>query len=121
MSTAEILKELREERGISQMKMSQMTGISHSTIARWELGQCEPTASGLITLANFFDVSVDDLLCLTSQQGILNDVRVERPEILELYDELTPEQQKNLLNFARGMVVSNALNSEPATTKQKRA
>jgi len=118
MKIAEILKELREDRGISQLKMSQLTGISHSTIARWELGQCEPPASGLIILAEFFNISVDELLGRTA--GFFDNERVERPEILELYDELTPQQQKNLLNYARGMAVSNSLNNQ-STTKQKRA
>jgi len=62
MKLAEILRELREEKEISQKQLSDKTGISKSAIARWELSQSEPTASALIVLANFFNVTVGQLL-----------------------------------------------------------
>jgi len=62
---AERLKELRTERGMSQMDLSLATRISQSAIAKWELDKTEPTASALITLSKFFEESVDFLLGLT--------------------------------------------------------
>lgn len=47
------------------MKLAQETGISQSSIARWELEKAEPTASALITLAKYFNESVDYLLGLS--------------------------------------------------------
>ncbi|MCM1306478.1 MAG: hypothetical protein NC037_01005 [Bacteroides sp.] len=68
-----------------------------------------------------YRVSVDYLLNLAdSEPQLFDNARVERPEILELYDELTPAQQQNILNYARGMVVSNQLEST-STTKKRRA
>ena len=64
MSFAERLKELREERGLSQMGLARATGISQSSLARWELGKSEPTASSLIVLSRFFGESVDYILGL---------------------------------------------------------
>ena len=49
---------------MSQMELAIATGMSQSAIAKWELGKTEPTASALITLAKFFDESVDYLLGL---------------------------------------------------------
>lgn len=46
------------------MELSKLTGISQSAIAKWELNKTEPTASALITLAEFFGESVDYLLGL---------------------------------------------------------
>ena len=65
MKFSERLKELRQEYGLSQMGLSQKTGLSQSAIAKWELDKTEPSASALITLANFFQESVDFLLGLT--------------------------------------------------------
>ena len=62
---AERLKELRTERGLSQMDLSLATRISQSAIAKWELGKTEPTASALISLAEFFGETTDFLLGLT--------------------------------------------------------
>lgn len=123
MKTPEILKELREFEGLSQQKLADLTGISQSAIARWELGQAEPTASGLRKLSDFFKVSVDELLGRTNDASYFDDadsVDIIKTEIQELYDNLTPAQQQNLLNYARGMAVSNELAGE-STQNKKRA
>ena len=58
---------MRNEKNLSQMELSKATGISQSSIARWELNKSEPTASDIIVLAKFFGESADYLL------GIIND------------------------------------------------
>ena len=58
------LKELRISKNLSQMQLSNLTGISQSAIAKWELGKTEPTATAIITLAKFFNESSDYLLGL---------------------------------------------------------
>lgn len=58
------LKDLREEKGLSQMGLANATGLSQSSIARWELGKSEPNASALTTLSKFFGESVDYVLGL---------------------------------------------------------
>lgn len=62
MKFQERIKELRIQKGISQMELSKATGISQSAIAKWELGKTEPTATAIITLAQFFDETTDYLL-----------------------------------------------------------
>lgn len=64
MIFSERLKELRLNKGLSQMDLSIKTGLSQSAIAKWELNKTEPTASALIVLSKFFDESVDYLLGL---------------------------------------------------------
>ena len=58
------LKELRLSNKLSQMQLSIKTGISQSSIAKWELGKTEPTASAIITLARFFNETTDYILGL---------------------------------------------------------
>ncbi len=58
----ERLKELRNYRNLSQMQLSELTGISQSAIAKWELHKTEPTASAIVALAEFFNESSDYLL-----------------------------------------------------------
>lgn len=64
MLIADRIRELRAEKGISQEELAKATGLSSSSIARWELSQSEPTASAIITLANYFGESADYLLGL---------------------------------------------------------
>ncbi len=62
---AKKLHDLRITHGcISQMTLSKLTGISQSSLARWELGQSEPCASEIIILCRYYNISADELLGL---------------------------------------------------------
>lgn len=62
MKFSKRLKDLRIEKGMSQMDLAKATGISQSAIAKWELDKTEPTASALIKLSEFFGETVQYLL-----------------------------------------------------------
>lgn len=59
---AERLKELRNERYLSQMDLALETGLSQSAITIWETGARQPNSTAIVILAKFFDVSCDYLL-----------------------------------------------------------
>lgn len=59
------LRELREQRGISQKELGQMFDVKQNTISNWENGTRDPDTTTLAKLADFFDVSLDYLLGLT--------------------------------------------------------
>lgn len=61
---AERLKELRNEKGLTQRALSRETGIPQSSIALWENGSRVPAATAVVVLAKFFGVSSDYLLGL---------------------------------------------------------
>lgn len=56
------LQRLREQRQISRRMLAELCGLSRNSICRYENGEREPTAGALSALADFFDVSVDELL-----------------------------------------------------------
>lgn len=56
------LKQLRKERGISQLKLAMDLSMSQNTISRYETGTHEADYKTLIRLANYFNVSIDYLL-----------------------------------------------------------
>ncbi|MDE6059742.1 MAG: helix-turn-helix domain-containing protein [Clostridia bacterium] len=58
----ERLKELRTEKGFSQMELAKATGISAGAIGFWETGKRIPNALAIIALAKYFNVSTDYLL-----------------------------------------------------------
>lgn len=61
-SFKENLKILRTEEGLGQVELSKRVGVSKSSISAWEKGLSEPTLSALIALANYFGISLDDLV-----------------------------------------------------------
>ena len=58
----ERLKELREERNLTQRELAKKLGINGVTYLHYEKDQREPPLSLLADMAKFFDVSVDYLL-----------------------------------------------------------
>ncbi len=56
------VKELRNEKGITQKELAEAVQVNQSMITRWEKDECEPTASAIIKIADYFNVSTDYLL-----------------------------------------------------------
>lgn len=56
------LKELRTQKGISQLKLALALNTNQNTISRYETGEREPGINELIKIADYFNVSVDYLL-----------------------------------------------------------
>lgn len=60
MSIGEKIKELRLEKGLSQLKLGKAIGVSQKAVDYWERNVNEPKASYIISLVKIFDVSFDD-------------------------------------------------------------
>lgn len=56
------LQTLREKKRISRIVASELCGLASDSIRKYERGEREPSLSSLIALAEFFDVSVDELI-----------------------------------------------------------
>lgn len=64
------LKELRKKRGISQLKLALDLNMNQNTISRYETGEREADYTTLIRFADYFNVSIDYLLCRTDNPEI---------------------------------------------------
>ena len=58
----ERLRRLRESVKLSQVKMAELLGVKQSSINRYEQGQSAPSLETLVRYADYFDVSLDDLV-----------------------------------------------------------
>ena len=58
----ERLLNLRLERNLSQKSLVNETGLALNTYVRYERGEREPTASVLVRIADFYNVTTDYLL-----------------------------------------------------------
>jgi len=52
------LKELRKEKGITQIQLAEMLGVSKGTVAMWEVDKRKPTFEMLERLSDIFDKQV---------------------------------------------------------------
>lgn len=80
MSFSERIKELRKEKGITQIELADAMGLSKGTVAMWEVGKREANFDTLDKLSVYFQVSVDYLLGRSNDrsQKAYEDDLVER-------------------------------------------
>ena len=64
------LKALRHSRGLTQIAVQMKTGIEQSLLSKFETGERTPPTETLLRLADFYDVSVDYILCRTENPTI---------------------------------------------------
>lgn len=59
--TGEFLRALRKAKGLTQQEVADALYISQKTISRWESGMGFPDVSIIDSVANFYDITVDEL------------------------------------------------------------
>ena len=64
------IKELREQKGITQLKMAMDLNMNQNTISRYESGVHQADYSTLIAIADYFGVSIDYILMRTDNPQI---------------------------------------------------
>ena len=64
------LKELRKSRGYTQISLQMQTGIEQALLSKFENGERIPPTETLIRLADFYNVSIDYILCRTDKPDI---------------------------------------------------
>ncbi|MDR0861277.1 MAG: helix-turn-helix domain-containing protein [Oscillospiraceae bacterium] len=83
LKIAENVKRLRVQRGLTQESLAEILGIASQTVSKWECGDGYPDITTLPLIANFFDVSVDDILGMSE---IRDEARIKEAyaRVLEL-------------------------------------
>ena len=59
---SEKLYKLRKNSGLSQEQLAEKLNVSRQAISKWESGTAVPESEKLVTISNYFGVSVDYLL-----------------------------------------------------------
>lgn len=75
---AERIKELRKQKGLTQVKLAEAVGMSKGTVAMWETGKRQPNFDTLNDLSDLFDKRIDYIL------GYSNDPSSPNPTEGEL-------------------------------------
>lgn len=62
MNIGEQINYLRKQKGLSQDEFANILKISRQTVSNWENGKSYPDLEMIVTISNYFQVSVDELL-----------------------------------------------------------
>lgn len=88
------LKRLRKEKGLTQVELAERLNLSQATIASWESGLRRPDLDFLPTIADFYGVSVDDLLGRDPRTK--KEPATAGGQSVEKYLRLNPENRRKI-------------------------
>ena len=66
------LKSLRKAKNKTQLQVQMETGIEQALLSKYENGLRVPPTETLIILADYYNVSIDFILCRTSKAEVNN-------------------------------------------------
>ena len=55
------LKQLRQDRGLSQAELAKLSGVPKGTLLQWEYGKRTPKLDAAVKLADALEVTLDEL------------------------------------------------------------
>ena len=96
------LKDLRKEKGITQEQLAEKLGVSGRTISRWETGNNMPDISLLVEIAEFFDVSIPEII---KGERKSEDMKEETKEVAETMSDYAKAEKEQLLKSIRNMSI----------------
>ena len=79
---AETIRQLRNDRGLSQIQLAEMMYVTRSTVARWESGSRMPDAVMISRLAKCLGTSTETLFSLLSEEETPNIIMVDDEGII---------------------------------------
>lgn len=99
------LRELREQTRLNQEGLALKLNVSQSTISAYEIGERVPDLETLISIANFFNVSLDYLAGLSDikQQIRQSDLSPDELEHLYTYRQLSDTNKEKVKAYIDGL------------------
>ncbi len=100
---SETLKELRAHLGLTQEEVSRQLHISRQAYSYYESGRRLPDLATACRLADFFQVSLEQLVTLGLHPPVTDPfatLPADYQDLVHSYQKLSPESQKNVRDFA---------------------
>lgn len=103
------LKQIRNSKNLLQTKVAMDLNITQETISSYETGRVFPSSDMLIKLANYYNTSIDYLLCRTKYNMPIDDIK---PNNITDADFILLNKIKNLssINRAKAEAYIDGLN-----------
>ena len=111
----ERLKKLRANRHLTQDELGEIFDppLAQSTIGTYERGVRQPSLENLITISEYFNVSIDYLLGITDEERTVTTFKEENPQELREFlnqnnilfngAELSNEDKQRMIDILTGL------------------
>ena len=100
----EKLKALRESRGLYQKDMAALLDLRQNAYSHYETGRAEPSIANLCRLADFFGISIDELVGHAPPEAANREESDRLAMLSSLARQLVKEDQEKLCEIAKAFV-----------------
>lgn len=99
------IRELRQEKGITQIRLSIELEVTQETISAYENGKHLPSLPALIKLSDLFHTSMDYIMKRTDHRVHLenSNLRPDEVRLLTYFKMLGPVQKEKALSYLQGL------------------
>ncbi len=115
---AQLLATKRKDKGLTQGQLSELVGVTHQAVSKWERGEAMPEISKIGDIAKALDTPTDELMsCLYGTENIIKEEAVadtadeayfaleDKTRVGDLY-ALAPKLSKPVLEIAIDTLIS---------------
>lgn len=79
---AENLVRLRQQAGLTQLRLAEMLNYSDKAVSKWERGESIPDIRVLIQLAEIYHIKVDDIICEQPEGVVKPKINLKKKRLL---------------------------------------
>ena len=103
------IAEFRKEQELTQLALAEKMNISVKKLGAWEQGRAEPCIDDLCMLANFFDCSLDELVCRVAIEGssVGKGQTPQENMLLATFRKLDEKTKQQALNVIRALNIDD--------------
>ena len=102
------LKQIRNSKDLLQTKVAMDLNITQETVSSYETGRVFPSSDMLIKLADYYNISIDYLLCRTKFDMPINDIKPNNISdsdfiLLNKINKLSPNYKSKVEGYIDGL------------------
>lgn len=103
--TGSFLRELRKEQEITQEQFAENLGVSARTVSRWETGSNMPDISLLADIADYYNVSIPEIIAGERKSDEMNE---EVKEVAEAMSDYAGQEKERIVKEIRHLSIVGA-------------
>lgn len=96
-----LLKKLRSEKGLTQEQLAEILNVSNRTVSRWETGSNMPDISLLVEIADFYDISIPEIINGERKSEKMNDEVKEVKEVAKTMSDYARAEKEAIVKNIR--------------------
>jgi len=99
------IKELRDEKNMTQIRLSIELGVSQETVSAYEIGKHYPSVKSLMLMAELFGVSMDYIMGISTVRNAVLEEGLPDSEVklLRLYRQLDKLKKEKTYAYMQGL------------------